>query len=205
MWIWLAVGCVWMAEMLFKMPLKLIRTFELNHKKRTNGKLPCDNTFQYSRSSIENLIPQPHPIIGCYILKSLEYLSVFLFPDGKYWVWREGGGPLAGTGVPEPSGTLYHCVESGGKSQFSLVLLSFPGSFLRLCNFFPRQLLMWSEADASNQGELLQEESLPSVLRKGGVTVLNLFLARTEWRYMRDKQRGKKKKNNLCWKRSVRS
>lgn len=40
------------------------------------------------------------------------------------------GAPLAGTDVPKPSGTLCRCVESGGKSQFSLVLLSLPWQFL---------------------------------------------------------------------------
>lgn len=35
---------------------------------------------------------------------------------------------------------------------------------------------MWSEAGASNEGELLKEESLPSVLRKGDVTVLNVLV-----------------------------
>lgn len=75
--------------------------------------------------------------------------------------------------MPKPSGTLCRCVESGGKSQFSPVLLSLPWQFLEAV-----QLFVPCEAGASNEGELLQEESLPRVLRKGGVTVLNLFLAR---------------------------
>lgn len=132
--------------------------------------------FPCARSCIVNLIPQAHPIISCYILKSSGYLNVLLFPNRKYWVWRRGPHWL-GQMCLSP---LAHCVAVwrvvGNHSSVlccsPFLAVSLGCAVLCPCSF-------WC---ASNEGELLQEESLPSVLRKGGIIVLNYFLAGIEWR-----------------------
>lgn len=148
--------------------------------------------FPYSRSCTVNLIPQPHPIISCYILKSSGYLNVLLFPNRKYWVWRKGTHWLGH--VPEPSGTLCCCVASGGKSQLSPVLLSFPWQFLEAV-----QLCVPAASDVHLMRESCCRRNPCQVFWEKVVLSFWIFF----WLELNEEIRDKW--GEKCWKRSLRS